>query len=108
MAKNDMQGTLELLVLKTLSQIGSLHGYGIVLHIQRASDELLRVEEGSLYPALHRMEQNGWIASEWALTETNRKAKYYKLAAAGRKQLQEAEKNFEHLVKGVRAILRYA
>jgi PadR family transcriptional regulator, regulatory protein PadR len=108
MAKNDLQGTLELLVLKTLSQIGSLHGYGIVLHIQRASDELLRVEEGSLYPALHRMEQNGWIASEWALTETNRKAKYYKLTAVGRKQLQGAEKNFEHLVKGVRAILRYA
>ena len=108
MAKNDLQGTLELLVLKTLSHTGSLHGYGIVLHIQRASDELLRVEEGSLYPALHRMEQNGWIASEWALTETNRKAKNYKLTAVGRKQLQEAEKNFEHLVKGVRAILRYA
>jgi PadR family transcriptional regulator, regulatory protein PadR len=108
MAKNDLQGALELLVLKTLSQIGSLHGYGIVLHIQRASDELLRVEEGSLYPALHRMEQNGWITSEWAITETNRKAKYYELTAAGRKQLQEAEKDFEHLVKGVRAILRYA
>ena len=108
MAKNDLQGALELLVLKTLSQIGSLHGYGIVLHIQRASDDLLRVEEGSLYPALHRMKQNGWITSEWALTETNRKAKYYELTAAGRRQLQEAEKNFEHLVKGVRAILRYA
>jgi|SRR6202161_4334930 len=108
MAKNDLQGALELLVLKTLSQIGSLHGYGIVLHIQRASDDLLRVEEGSLYPALHRMEQNGWIRSEWALTETNRKAKYYELTGAGRRQLREAEKNFEHLVKGVRAILRYA
>jgi transcriptional regulator len=108
MAKNDLQGTLELLVLKTLSQTRSLHGYGIVLHIQRASDEQLRVEEGSLYPALHRMEQSGWIASEWALTETSRKAKYYKLTASGKKQLQEAEKNFEHLVKGVRAILRYA
>ncbi|HEX4021310.1 MAG TPA: PadR family transcriptional regulator [Acidobacteriaceae bacterium] len=108
MAKNDLQGTLDLLVLKTLSQMGSLHGYGIVLHIQRASEELLRVEEGSLYPALHRMEQGGWISAEWALTETGRKAKYYKLTAAGRKQLQEAEKNFEHLVKGVRAMLRYA
>ena len=85
-----------------------LHGYGIVLHIQRASEEILRVEEGSLYPALHRMEQSGWISSEWALTETNRKAKYYKLTAAGKRQLQAAEKNFEHLVKGVRAILRYA
>ena len=108
MAKNDLQGTLDLLVLKTLSQTNSLHGYGIVLHIQRVSDDLLRVEEGSLYPALHRMEQSGWINSEWVLTETNRKAKYYKLTAAGRKHLQEAEKTFEQLVKGVRAILRYA
>ena len=108
MAKNDLQGTLELLILKTLSQLGSLHGYGIVLHIQRASYALLSVEEGSLYPALHRMEQSGWIGSEWALTETNRKAKYYKLTSVGRKQLQEAEKNFELLVKGVRALLRYA
>jgi PadR family transcriptional regulator PadR len=108
MARNDLQGSLDLLVLKTLSQIGEIHGYGIVLHIQRASDELLRVEEGSLYPALHRMEQSGWINSYWALTETKRKAKYYKLTAAGRKQLQEAEKSFEQLVKGIRAILRYA
>jgi PadR family transcriptional regulator, regulatory protein PadR len=108
MARNDLQGSLDLLVLKTLSQVGTLHGYGIVLHIQRASDELLNVEEGSLYPALHRMEQSGWIRSDWALTETNRKAKYYKLTAAGRKELQEAEKSFEQLVKGIRAIFRYA
>lgn len=108
MAKNDLQGTLDLLVLKTLSQMGAMHGYGIVLHIQRASEELLRVEEGSLYPALHRMEQNGWIGSEWGLTETNRKAKYYKLTPAGRSRLQDEEKSFEQLVKGVRAILRYA
>jgi DNA-binding PadR family transcriptional regulator len=66
------------------------------------------VEEGSLYPALHRMEQREWIAADWALTETNRRAKYYRLTAAGRKRLEEEEKNFEHLVKGVRAILRYA
>ena len=108
MARNDLQGSLDLLVLKTLSQRGKLHGYGIVLHIQRASDELLRVEEGSLYPALHRMEQSGWIRSDWALTETNRKAKYYKLTAAGRKQLETAERDFEQLVKGVRAMFRYA
>ena len=108
MARYDLQGSLDLLVLKTLSQVGEMHGYGIVAHIQQASDDLLRVEEGSLYPALHRMEQQGWIAADWALTETNRKAKYYKLTAAGRKRLQEEEKNFEHLVKGVRAILRYA
>ena len=108
MPKTDLQGTLDLLVLKTLSQTGELHGYGIVLHIQRASEDLLSVEEGSLYPALHRMEQNGWISSEWALTETNRRAKYYGLTARGRKELHEAEKSFEQLVKGVRAILRYA
>lgn len=108
MARYDLQGSLDLLVLKTLSQRGELHGYGIVLHIQRASDELLRVEEGSLYPALHRMEQNGWIASAWALTETGRRAKYYKLTVAGRKQLRDSEESFEQLVKGVRAMLRYA
>ncbi len=108
MARNDLQGSLDLLVLKTLSQRKELHGYGIVLHIQRASDDLLQVEEGSIYPALHRMEQSGWISSEWALTETNRKAKYYKLTASGRKQLAEAEDSFEQLVKGVRAMLRYA
>ncbi len=108
MAKNDLQGSLDLLVLKTLAQTSSLHGYGIVLHIQRASNELLRVEEGSLYPALHRMEQSGWIRSEWAQTETGRKAKYYKLSAAGRKQLGQAEESFEQLVKGVRAVLRFA
>jgi transcriptional regulator len=108
MANNDLQGTLELLVLKTLASTGALHGYGIVQHIQRASDEVLRVEEGSLYPALHRMEQNGWIASEWALTETSRKAKYYKLTPAGRRQLNKAQESFDQLVKGVRAVLRYA
>src|SRR5713226_1984889 len=105
MGRNDLQGSLDLLVLKTLSQRSRLHGYGIVQHIQLASNELLQVEEGSLYPALHRMEQSGWISSEWALTETNRKAKYYKLTAAGRKQLQEAQESFEQLVKGIRTML---
>src|ERR1700753_1412903 len=107
MARNDLLGSLGFLVLKTLSQAGPLHGYGIVLHIQRASDELLRVEEGSLYPALHRMEQSGWISSEWALTETNRKAKYYKLTAVGKKELQEAEASFDQLVRGIHAMLQY-
>lgn len=108
MAKNDLQGTLDLLVLKTLAQVRELHGYGIVLHIQRASDDLLRVEEGSLYPALHRMEQSGWITSAWALTDTSRKAKFYKLTPAGRRQLAAAEKSFDQLVKGIRAVLCYA
>ncbi len=108
MSRSDLQGSLDLLVLKTLSQRGRLHGYGIVLHIQKASDELLQVEEGSLYPALYRIEEKGWIVSEWGLTETNRKAKYYRLTSAGRKQLQLAEQSFEQMVKGIRAMLRYA
>jgi PadR family transcriptional regulator PadR len=108
MARNDLQGTLDLLILKTLSQTRSLHGYGIVLHIQNASDELLQVEEGSLYPALHRMEQSGWLSSEWALSESNRRAKYYKLTLSGRKQLVEAEKSWEQLMKGVQTMLRFA
>ena len=108
MAKNDLQGALDLLILKTLSQLDSMHGYGIVLHIRRVSDERIIVEEGSLYPALHRMEMSGWIKSEWKLTDTGRKAKYYRLTPAGRKELEKAEKNFEQLVKGIRAILRYA
>jgi PadR family transcriptional regulator, regulatory protein PadR len=108
MARNDLQGTLDLLILKTLSQTRSLHGYGIVLHIQNASDELLQVEEGSLYPALHRMEQSGWLSSEWALSESNRRAKYYKLTLQGRKQLVEAEKSWEQLMKGVQTMLRFA
>jgi transcriptional regulator len=107
MAKNALQGALDLLILKSLSQLGSMHGYGIAMHIERVSDELLNVEEGSLYPALHRMEQNGWVRAEWAVTEAGRKAKYYSLTAAGRNQLAAREKNWEQVVKGVQAILRY-
>jgi PadR family transcriptional regulator PadR len=107
MAKNDLQGSLDLLILKSLEQLGSMHGYGIVMHIERVSDELLNVEEGSLYPALHRMEQNRWIRAEWAVTEAGRKAKYYALTAVGKKQLAAREKNWEQVVKSVQAILRY-
>jgi transcriptional regulator len=108
MAKNDLQGTLDLLVLKTLQQAGALHGYGIVLHIQQASKELLRVEEGSLYPALHRIEKQGWIASEWSVSDTGRKAKFYRLTAAGKRQLHQAEEDWQELVRGITAVLRYA
>jgi PadR family transcriptional regulator PadR len=108
MAKNDLQGALDLLVLKSLSQLGAMHGYGIVMHIERVTDELLTVEEGSLYPALHRMEQSGWVRAEWRVTEASRRAKYYSLTAAGRKQLAAREKNWEQVVKGVQAILRLA
>ena len=109
MPKTDaLQGSLDLLVLKILSRKPRLHGYGIMSAIGEHSGEVLRAEEGSLYPALHRMEQSGWIAAEWGLTETGRKAKYYRLMAAGRKELEQAEKSFDQLVKGVRAVLRYA
>ena len=107
MAKNDLQGALDLLILKSLFHLGSMHGYGIAMHIERVSDELLNVEEGSLYPALHRMEQSGWIRAEWAVTEAGRKAKYYSLTSAGRNQLAARERNWEQVVKGVQAILRY-
>ena len=108
MAKNDLQGALDLLVLKSLSQLGTMHGYGIVMHIERITDDLLTVEEGLLYPALHRMEQSGWVRAEWRVTEASRRAKYYSLTAAGRKQLAAREKNWEQVVKGVQAILRLA
>lgn len=106
--ENDaLQGTLDLLVLKTLAQLGTMHGFGIVLHIQHVSSEQLRVEEGSLYPALHRIQKAGWIASEWKTTENNRRAKYYRLTQLGRQQLAREEKNWARLVKGVGAVLRY-
>ena len=76
MAKNDLQGTIDLLVLKTLDQNGALHGYGIAQHIQQISEDALRVEEGSLYPALQRLELQGWVVSEWGETAKNRRAKY--------------------------------
>ena len=108
MAKNDLQGALDLLILKTLSQLGEMHGYGMVMHIRHVSDELLIVEEGSLYPALHRMEQNGWVRASWAITEYGRKAKWYALTRVGREQLANREKNWAQVVKGVEAVLRFA
>lgn len=108
MAKNDLQGALDLLVLKTLSQLGSMHGYGIVMHIRRVTDELLIVEEGSLYPALHRMEQNGWVRASWALTDYGRKAKWYALTRAGWNELASCAKNWAQVAKGVDAVLRFA
>jgi PadR family transcriptional regulator, regulatory protein PadR len=108
MAKTDaLQGTLDLLIPKTLARMREAHGFGIALHIQTVSSELLRVEEGSLYPALHRIEQEGWITSEWRMTENNRRAKYYRLTAAGRRQLAQEEKEWQRVVQGVSAILNY-
>src|ERR1700759_3545381 len=82
-----LQGTLDLIVLKALSW-GAMHGFGLARWIQRTTDDVLQVEEGSLYPALYRMENRGWIKAEWALTENGRRAKYYKLTAAGKRQLE--------------------
>lgn len=106
--KNDLlQGTLTLLVLKTLVR-GPLHGYGITCHIQMISKDMLRVEEGSLYPALHRMEQDGWVNAEWGMSENNRRARFYHLTAAGRKQLAEEEKNWARLTEAVAQVLQFA
>jgi transcriptional regulator len=107
--KNDiLQGTLGLLILKTLASRGRLHGYAITSHIQQVSAEMLRVEEGSLYPALHRMEQDGWVRAEWGTTEKNRQARFYTLTALGRKQLAQEEESWARLTEGVRRVLRYA
>jgi PadR family transcriptional regulator, regulatory protein PadR len=107
--KNDiLQGTLALLVLKTLAARGRLHGYAITTHIQRVSAELLRVEEGSIYPALHRMEQDGWIRGEWRTTEKRRLGRFYSLTAEGRKQLAREEESWARLTDGVRRVLRHA
>ena len=107
--KNDiLQGTLLLLVLKTLDSRGSMHGYAITSHIQDVSADMLRVEEGSLYPALHRMEQEGWLRAAWGTTEKNRQARFYTLTAAGRKQLAHEKESWARLTEGVRRVLRYA
>jgi transcriptional regulator len=102
-----LQGTLDLLVLKTLASRGPMHGYGITLHIEQASKDILRLEEGSLYPALHRMTQSGWLRAEWGLSENNRRARYYALTAAGRKQLAEEEQNWASLTGAVARVLQF-
>lgn len=102
-----LQGTLDLLILKTLSA-GSFHGYGIAQHIKRLSDDALRVEEGSLYPALARMQVKGWITSEARKSPTGREARYYKLTATGRKQLGQEQADFERSVAATVRVLRRA
>lgn len=102
-----MQGTLELLILKTLSR-ESMHGYGIVQRIHESAEDLLKVEDGSLYPALYRMEERGWVTSEWGLSENNRRAKFYKLTSAGRKQLEAERANWERISQAITRILQTA
>ncbi len=105
--KDILQGTLALLVLKTLVSRRRLHGYAITAHIQGISGDRLRVEEGSLYPALHRMEQAGWLKAEWGLTEKNRRARLYSITAKGRRQLAEEQECWDRLTAGVARVLRY-
>ena len=102
-----LQGTLDLLVLSTLSR-GALHGFGIAQRIQQDSDELLRVEEGSLYPALHRLEQSALIAGEWRASDNGRRARYYSLTARGRRQLALERDSWERTSRGVAMVLRLA
>lgn len=97
-------GALEMLVLKTLS-IGALHGYAILREIRRRTGDALVVEEGSLYPALHRMERRGWIEAEWGQSESNRKAKFYSLTRAGRAELRSRTAGWERLVAGIASVL---
>ncbi|MCB0713152.1 MAG: PadR family transcriptional regulator [Ignavibacteriae bacterium] len=99
-----LQGTLDMLILQTLNE-GKKHGYAIVRHIQSVTNEVLSVEEGSLYPALHRMEGKGWIVSEWGLSENNRRAKYYQLTRSGSKQLEEQVLTWERFAEATAKVL---
>ena len=99
-----LQGTVELLILKTLSW-GPMHGYGIASWIESATSDVLSVEEGSLYPALYRMTRKGWIKAHWGVTENNRRARYYRITAAGRKQLDQEKRSFEFLLAGIARVM---
>ena len=99
-----LQGTLEMLVLKAVS-LGPLHGYGILLRIQQISKDRLEIQQGSLYPALYRLEHQGWIASEWGESANKRKAKYYRLTAAGKRRLQAETENWNSMTDVIAAIL---
>lgn len=103
---DQLQGALDLLVLKTLEE-GPMHGWGITLHIERTSDALLRVEEGSLYPALHRMEKDGWIDAAWGVSENNRRARFYRLTPKGRRQLAAERQNWERVTGAVAMVLNF-
>jgi transcriptional regulator len=102
-----LQGTLDLLVLTTLASRGTMHGYAITLHVEKVSKDVLRLEEGSLYPALHRMTQAGWLQAEWGASENKRRARFYSITSLGRKQLAEAEKSWAELTGAVARVLRF-
>ena len=100
-----LQGTLDLIVLKTLDAMGPQHGYGIAVRIQQVSEDLLKLNQGTLYPALLRLEQRGWISSKWGLSENNRKAKFYTLTRAGRRQLATETESWERMATVIQRLL---
>lgn len=102
-----LQGTLDMLILKSL-QLEPMHGFGISVRIRQMSDEVLQVEQGSLYPALYRLEDQGWIKSEWGVSDNNRKAKFYSLTASGRRQLESETANWEKLSTAINLVLNNA
>lgn len=104
---DNLQGSLELLILKTLER-ASNHGFGIAAHVEAASEGLLQIEEGSLYPALHRLERDKLIAGSWKVTESGRRAKFYSLTASGKKRLSDVRENWRAVSRGVKKFLRFA
>jgi len=107
MGNDKLQGALDLLALKVLAR-GPEHGYGITLRVKQLSEDALQVEEGSLYPALHRMEQTGWISAEWKASGNRRRAKYYRLTAKGRRRLAEEQEHWTRVTEAVAKVLRFA
>ena len=103
-----LQGTLDLLVLKTLETMGPMHGWGIARRIEQVSEDLLRLNQGTLYPALLRLQQRGWISSKWGISDNNRRAKFYSLTKQGHKQLQVETKNWERMAAVITRVLRRA
>jgi len=101
-----VQGTLDLLVLKTLESVGPMHGFGIAVRIQHVSKDLLQLNQGTLYPALLRLQERGWIVSKWGVSENNRKAKYYSLTRAGRRQLVEEVESWDRMSAMINRVLR--
>ena len=106
--KDQLQGTLDLLVLRTLSSGGTMHGYQIMERVEQISREVLRIEAGSLYPALHRMEEAGWVRSEWAISDNNRRARFYTITATGRRRFEEEQEYWSRLTDAVTRVLRHA
>lgn len=101
-----LQGTLDLLVLKTLETMGPMHGWGIARRLEQVSDNLLEMNQGTVYPALLRLEQAGWITSDWGVSENNRRARFYRLTAAGRRRLRVEEKNWDRMAAVIARVLR--